>query len=41
VEEGLDIDVDTDDNPPKFDPSNDEEYNELVDGDLDVMDENI
>ena len=41
VEEGSDIDVDTDDDPPEFDPSDDEEYNELVDGDLDVMDENI
>jgi hypothetical protein len=45
VEEGLDVDgssyVDIDDEPPKFDPSDDEEYNELVDGDLDIMDENM
>ena len=34
-------DVDIDDEPLEFDPSNDEEYNELVDGDSDTMDENM
>jgi hypothetical protein len=33
--------VDLDDEPPEFDPSDDEEYNESVDGDSDIMDENM
>ena len=33
--------VDIDDDPPEFDPSNDDEYNESVDRDLDIMDENM
>jgi hypothetical protein len=39
VDGSSDIDIDND--PLEFDPSNDEEYNESVDRDLDVMDENM
>jgi hypothetical protein len=45
AEEGPDVDgsshVDIDHELLEFDPSNDEEYNELVDGDLDIIDENM
>ena len=43
AEEGLDgsSDVDIDDEPLEFDPSDDEEYKESVDGDSDIMDENM
>jgi hypothetical protein len=45
AEEGLDVDgstnVDIDDKPIEFDPSNDEEYNESADGDSDIMDESM
>jgi hypothetical protein len=45
AEEGPDVDgsshVDIDDEPPEFDPSDDEEYSESVDGDSDIMDENM
>jgi hypothetical protein len=43
AEEGLDgsSDVDIDDEPLEFDPSDDEDYKESVDGDSDIMDENM
>jgi hypothetical protein len=43
AEEGLDgsSDIDIDDEPLEFDPLDDEEYKESVDGDLDIMDENM
>jgi hypothetical protein len=34
-------DVDIDDNPLEFNSFNNEEYNELVDRDLDIIDENM
>jgi hypothetical protein len=45
AEEGPDVDgsnyVDIDDERPEFDLSDDEEYNESVNGDSDIMDENM
>jgi hypothetical protein len=37
----VDGNSDVDDEPSEFNPFNDEEYNELVDRDLDIIDESM